>query len=33
LGSAVFPYVKAFYSEYFAQTPNREPFYAPSSRT
>lgn len=33
LGSAVFPYVKAFYSEYFAQTPKREPFYAPSSRT
>ncbi|MEA2744064.1 MAG: 5-methylthioadenosine/S-adenosylhomocysteine deaminase, partial [Acetobacteraceae bacterium] len=32
LGTAVFPYVKAFYSDYFAQTPARQPFYATSAR-
>jgi hypothetical protein len=33
LGAAVFPHVKAFYADYFAETPARQPFYAPSSRT
>jgi cytosine/adenosine deaminase-related metal-dependent hydrolase len=32
LGAAVFPHVKAFYSDYFAQTPARQPFYATSAR-
>ncbi|MFL9966460.1 amidohydrolase family protein [Paraburkholderia sediminicola] len=32
LGTAVFPHVKAFYTDYFAVTPPRQPFYAPSSR-
>jgi Icc-related predicted phosphoesterase len=32
LGTAVFPHVKAFYNDYLAQTPPRQPFYAPSSR-
>jgi len=32
LGAAVFPHVKAFYSDYFAQTPARQPFYAMSAR-
>jgi cytosine/adenosine deaminase-related metal-dependent hydrolase len=32
LGAAVFPHVKAFYADYFGETPPRQPFYAPSSR-
>jgi len=32
LGAAVFPHVKAFDSDYFAQTPARQPFYATSAR-
>lgn len=33
LGAAVFPHVKAFYADYLAETPPRQPFYVPSSRT
>jgi 5-methylthioadenosine/S-adenosylhomocysteine deaminase len=33
LGAEVFPYVKAFYRDYLADTPSRQPFYAPSSRS
>jgi 5-methylthioadenosine/S-adenosylhomocysteine deaminase len=33
LGAAVFPHVKTFYAGYLEQTPPRQPFYAPSSRT
>ena len=33
LGAAVFPHVKAFYHDYLAETPLRQPFYASSSRS